>query len=263
MGYTRSVESFRSKNDSRGIPSLLNVIVDSESTEINSTPSITKLNSEIIKKDLEIINLNSINHQLMKAQENRLKLIQDYCTENLNLKSHIIKLNQEIEALRNSIQNLKNQLTYYKEMVKENSFNNNYVKILKNKNRLPSVTKKTKIEIEQTERINPSKTVKFAQENFKFSPINYETLSNKLPDPSPNRTKKSFIRKDLMVNNPIKKEESSPNRRASIFNVGKKRASLQQISNKPNTEFRHRRSIKNTDHYKKMALNFVSKILLT
>jgi hypothetical protein len=125
-------DSFSESKKAISIKNLLAFKFDespSSKTSAKHVPLTTRVNptveKENIKKDLEIVNLTSINKQLLKAQENKSELIKSYYQENNLLKKEISQMRVEIEALKNHITKLKFKIKHYKIAFQETGVNNN------------------------------------------------------------------------------------------------------------------------------------------
>lgn len=78
-----------------------------------------QMRTEIIKKEMELVNLKNLNDQLLKAQENKSEVVKLYCSENHVMNNEIKYLRKEIEGLKNYIIILKNKTTHYKKVLRD------------------------------------------------------------------------------------------------------------------------------------------------
>jgi hypothetical protein len=213
-------------------------------TKISSKniPQTTRANGSSdksnIKKDLEILNLTSINQQLLKAQESKSEIIKQYYIENNLLKKEISNIRLEMEAMRNHITKLKFKIKHYKVALKDSGMSNNI--------------------LDKMESLMDNSEEKIVKKKSKENFINPSKITG-IPVPSINALREGNF---FQNTNGLSQEISSLNGSQSPnkLNTGKRNSTIEVLNNIPGFFKSNLKTVSTIDHYKRLTLNYIRKL---
>ncbi len=205
-------------------------------------PQTTRANGSSDKKnikiDLEIVNLTSINQQLLKAQESKSEIIKQYYKENNMLKKEISNIRLEMEAMRNHITKLKFKVKYYKLALKDSGMSKNIL------DKMESLMDKSE-----------EKSVEKKSKEFLINPLKIEGI----PVPSINALREANF---FQNTNGLSPDISSVNGSHSPnkLNTGKRNSTVDLLNNIPGFFKSNLKTVSTIDHYKRLTLNYIRKL---
>lgn len=216
---------------------------------------------ENIKKDLEIVNLTSINKQLLKAQENKSELVKSYYQENTQLKKELSQMKLEIEALKNHISKLKFKIKHYKIALQETGGKKNILEKLK-------VDIMNDLESKEKKGQSSKRVIKLDVPSSKIKGI---------PLPPMNKIRESFLQNlglastlnlgptaSLASTNNNFNMTSTSTATEILSSILNKRKSIRDVEKDSVPSFfkSSLNVMKSADHYKRLTLNYIRKFKL-